>query len=274
MIFKNKHLELSQPHVMGVLNVTPDSFSDGGQYTSLAAALGQARTMVADGASIIDVGGESTRPGAKEVSEQQELDRVIPIIESISAQIDTIISIDTSKAVVMSHAISAGADMINDVAALQMEDALDTAAGLDVPVCLMHMQGAPRTMQHSPMYQDVVKEVVEFLSARCKACIDAGISSEQIIIDPGFGFGKSVQHNIEIMQKLGSIVAENFPVLLGVSRKSTIGAILERPVEERLPGSLALAAMAVSAGVKIIRAHDVKATLDAIRIAFAIKNYA
>ncbi len=273
MYFKNKQLDLNRPHVMGVLNITPDSFSDGGRYTSLENSIEQARNMVAQGASIIDVGGESTRPGAQEVNEQQELDRVIPVIEKISNELDTIISIDTSKAAVMSHAVSAGAHMINDVAALQMTNALDSAANLDVPVCLMHMQGEPRTMQHSPVYDDVVNDVSEFLSARCEVCIEAGIQREQIMIDPGFGFGKTVQHNIELMQKIDRLVTNDFPVLLGVSRKSTIGAILDRTVEERLPGSLALAAMAVNSGVKIIRAHDVRATVDAVNIAFAIKNY-
>lgn len=274
MYFKDKYLDLNRPHVMGILNVTPDSFSDGGQYISPDKAVSQARNLVAEGASIIDVGGESTRPGATEVNEQQELDRVIPVIEKISVELDTIISIDTSKASVMSHAVSAGAHMINDVTALQMEHALSTAASLSVPVCVMHMQGAPRSMQHSPQYQDVVKEITEFLMARCTACIEAGIAADQIIIDPGFGFGKTVQHNIELMQKLGSFVSGKYPVMLGISRKSTIGVILDRPIEERLAGSLALTALAVNAGVTIIRAHDVKATMDTINITFAIKNNA
>ncbi len=272
MKFKNKHLDFNRPHVMGILNVTPDSFSDGGRFSNLEDAVNQARNMVTEGASIIDVGGESTRPGAEEVSEQQELDRVIPVIEKISAGLDTVISIDTSKAVVMSHAISAGAHMINDVSALQMEGALSTAASLAVPVCVMHMQGVPRTMQQSPRYQNVINEIFEFLLTRCEACIRAGISNKQIMIDPGFGFGKTVQQNIEIMQKLDRFVSSEYAVLLGVSRKSTIGAILDQPVEERLPGSLALTALAVNAGVKIIRAHDVKATMDVMNITFAVTN--
>ena len=274
MKFKDKYLDLNRPHVMGILNVTPDSFSDGGRYAKIEDALAHARKMLAEGASIIDVGGESTRPGAEQVSEQDELDRVIPVIERINAELDTIISIDTSKPVVMSHAISAGAAMINDVSALQMNDALSMAASLEVPVCVMHMQGEPQTMQQSPTYQNVVDEVAEFLLARCDACIGAGISSDQIMIDPGFGFGKTVQQNIEIMQKLDSFVSGKYPVLLGISRKSTIGAILDRPIEERLAGSLALTALAVNAGVKIIRAHDIKASMDTINITFAIKNRA
>lgn len=274
MYFKDKHLDLNRPHVMGILNVTPDSFSDGGQYANIEDAVAHARKMIVEGASIIDVGGESTRPGAEQVRTQDELDRVIPVIERINAELDTIISIDTSKAEVMTQAISSGASMINDVSALQMNDALSVAASLEVPVCIMHMQGEPRTMQQSPTYQNVADEVAGFLSERCEICIKAGISSEQIMIDPGFGFGKTVQQNIEIMQKLDSLVSGEYPVLLGISRKSTIGAILDRPIEERLAGSLALTALAVNAGVTIIRAHDVKATMDTINITFAIKNHA
>jgi len=273
MQFKDKNLDLTQPRVMGVLNVTPDSFSDGGQFIDPEQALSQARSMVAAGATIIDIGGESTRPGAMAVTAAEERDRVIPIIERIYSELDTIISIDTSKAVVMADAVAAGAGMINDVNALQSEAALITAAGLKVPVCIMHMQGVPRTMQHTPHYQNVVKDVVEFLRGRIEACTDVGIARDQIIIDPGFGFGKSVVHNIELMKGLGDFVGMNYPVLLGVSRKSTIGAILDRPVTERLPGSLALASLAISAGVNIIRAHDVKATLDAINIVHAIESY-
>ena len=270
MQFKDKQLDLSGPQVMGVLNVTPDSFSDGGMFVDPEIALNQARTMVAEGAAIIDVGGESTRPGAADVSEQQELDRVIPIIERIHSQLDTIISIDTSKAAVMSEAVSAGAHMINDVCALRMPDALTTAARLDVPVCVMHMQGKPRTMQDNPQYNDVVKDVANFLQQRSEDIVLAGIPRDRIIIDPGFGFGKTVEHNINIMKHLDEFVRIGFPVLLGVSRKSTIGAILDRQVNERLPGSLALASMAALAGVKIIRTHDVKATFDVLKIIHTI----
>ena len=272
MQFKNKYLDLSKPQVMGVLNVTPDSFSDGGLFTNVDNALDQARKMVDEGAAIIDIGGESTRPGAQAVDEQTELDRVIPVIENIAKELDVIISIDTSKANVMRHAVEAGADMINDVAGLRGENALSTAASLDIPVCVMHMKGEPRTMQTSPEYEDVVGEVKGFLAERKQACLDAGIKEEQIILDPGFGFGKTVQHNLEIMRGLPILMELNTPLLLGVSRKSTIGAILDRPVEERLYGSLALASLAAWFGVKIIRAHDVRATLDALDTIHAIQQ--
>jgi dihydropteroate synthase len=228
--------------------------------------------MVGEGAAIIDVGGESTRPGAMAVDEQTELDRVIPIIERIARELDVVISIDTSKASVMQHAITAGAHMINDVAGLRGENALTTAAELQVPVCVMHMKGEPRTMQSAPEYQDVVSEVMDFLASRKQACLNAGIGEEQIILDPGFGFGKTVQHNLEIMHRLPILMELNSPILLGVSRKSTIGAILDRPVEERLYGSLALASLAVWLGVKIIRAHDVRATVDALETVHAVQQ--
>ena len=272
MQFKNKQLDLSIPQVMGVLNVTPDSFSDGGRFTDRDAALNQAKQMVEEGAAIIDIGGESTRPGAKAVTEQAELDRVIPIIERIASELDVIISIDTCKATVMQDAVAAGAHMINDVAGLRAEGALSTAASLQVPVCVMHMKGEPRTMQLSPEYENVVAEVKAFLAERKQACLDAGISENQIIIDPGFGFGKTVQHNLQIMKGLPDLLELNLPVLLGVSRKSTIGAILNRTVDDRLHGSVALASLAVWSGVNIIRAHDVKATVDALGIIQAIKK--
>lgn len=272
MRFKNRELDLSVPRVMGILNVTPDSFSDGGRFTNVDAALEQAQRMVAEGAAIIDIGGESTRPGAEAVDEQQELARVIPIIDRIASQLDVIISIDTSKATVMRHAIDAGAHMINDVAGLRGENALATAADLGVPVCLMHMKGEPRTMQTSPQYGNVVEEVKAFLAGRKQACIAAGIAEDQIIIDPGFGFGKTVQHNLEIMRGLPIFMELKLPVLLGVSRKSTIGAILDEDVEERLYGSVALASLAAWSGVSIIRAHDVKATVDALGIIQAVKQ--
>ncbi|MGD8927136.1 MAG: dihydropteroate synthase [Thioalkalispiraceae bacterium] len=272
MKFKNRNLDLSKPRVMGVLNVTPDSFSDGGRFTNINSALQQARSMVDEGAAIIDIGGESTRPGAQAVDAQTELDRVIPIIERIAGELDVIISIDTSKATVMQHAIDAGAHMINDVAGLRGENALTTAAELQVPVCVMHMKGEPRTMQAAPDYQDVVAEVIDFLASRKQACLDAGIGGDQIILDPGFGFGKTVQHNLEIMRGLPIIMELNSPILLGVSRKSTIGAILDRPVEQRLYGSLALASLASWFGVKIIRAHDIRATVDALETVYAVQQ--
>ena len=272
MQFKQRQLDLSVPQVMGILNVTPDSFSDGGQFTDVEAAFTQAHQMVEEGAAIIDIGGESTRPGAAAVDEQAELDRVIPVIERIVRELDVIISIDTCKAAVMQHAVNAGAHMINDVAGLRGEGALVAAANLHVPVCVMHMKGEPRTMQEAPCYENVVEEVKDFLAERKQACIDAGIGKDQIILDPGFGFGKTVQHNLEIIKGLPVLMELNSPILLGVSRKSTIGAILDRPVDERLPGSVALASLAAWSGVKIIRAHDVRATVDALGIVQAVKQ--
>ena len=272
MRFKNRQLDLSVPHVMGILNVTPDSFSDGGRFMEVDTAFSQACQMVDEGAAIIDIGGESTRPGAAAVDVQMELDRVVPMIERISNVLDVIISIDTCKAVVMQHALKAGAHMINDVTGLRGEGALAMVAKQQVPVCVMHMKGEPRTMQAAPHYENVVEDVKDFLVGRKQACLDAGIREDQIILDPGFGFGKTVQHNLEIIKGLPILVGLNMPVLLGVSRKSTIGAILDRPVEERLAGSLALVASAVNSGVKIIRAHDVQATLDVMNITFAINN--
>jgi dihydropteroate synthase len=272
MRFKDKQLDLSKPRVMGILNVTPDSFSDGGLFTNVDSALQQARKMVEEGAAIIDIGGESTRPGAEAVDEQAELERVIPVIERIARELDIIISIDTSKAAVMKYAVAAGAHMINDVAGLRGTNALTTAASLDVPVCVMHMKGEPRTMQAAPEYENVIREVNDFLAERKQACLDAGISDDQIILDPGFGFGKTVQHNLEIIRGLPILMELNMPLLLGVSRKSTIGAILDKPVEERLYGSVALASLAAWSGVKIIRAHDVRATVEALDVVDAVKQ--
>jgi len=260
------------PRIMGVLNVTPDSFSDGGRFTSVDRAVVQAQRMFDEGATIIDIGGESTRPGAANVSVQEELDRVIPVIERIHRQTDVIISIDTSKSVVMHEAVSAGASMINDVNALQAEDALTTAARLQVPVCLMHMQGSPRTMQTAPMYENVVQEVTDFLLERAAVCIDAGISRTQIILDPGFGFGKTVAHNLTLIKHLPELISHGYPVLVGVSRKSTIGAVLDKPVDKRLYGSLALAGLAVWCGASIIRVHDVAETADTVNMLQAVKT--
>ncbi len=274
-VFRSTHgdIDLSRPVVMGILNVTPDSFSDGGRFVDKNIALEQARSMIAEGAAIIDIGGESTRPGAQAVGLDEELSRVIPLIEMIRAESDIPISIDTSKPEIMRAAVKAGADMINDVYALRAEGAVETIAMLDVPVCLMHMQGEPRTMQQAPLYDDVVGEVVEFLQARLDACVTAGISPDRILIDPGIGFGKSVAHNLALMARLSRICDIGVPVLVGVSRKSMIGAILDnRPTAERLFGSVALAALAVSQGASIIRAHDVRATLDAIKLAYAVRQ--
>ncbi len=266
-----KALDLSRPLVMGILNVTPDSFSDGGDFISPDAALERARQMVGEGADIIDVGGESTRPGAAPVSLEQELERVIPVIEAISRELPVPVSIDTSKAGVMSGAVSAGAGLINDVAALRGEGALEVAAKSGVPVCLMHMQGGPRTMQESPEYQDVVSDIRQFLGERIKACQAAGISRDRIVLDPGFGFGKTLGHNLELLRRLEEFSDIGLPLLVGISRKSMIGALLgDVPVTERLYGSLAAAVLAVERGAGILRVHDVKPTVDAIRVAQAV----
>ncbi len=257
---------------MGVLNCTPDSFSDGGCFIAPDLALRQAIKMVEEGAAIIDVGGESTRPGAVAVSLQEELDRVLPVIEAIVAEVPVIVSIDTSKAEVMDAAVRAGAGLINDVCALQQVGALQTAVELQVPVCLMHMQGQPRSMQAHVKYTNAVQEVLSFLQKRADVCVAAGIDKNNLIIDPGFGFGKTLEHNKQLMQQLNEFVASDFPVLVGVSRKSMIGAILDKEVSERLFGSVALAALAVWQGAHIIRAHDVAATVDVVKTVFAIKT--
>jgi dihydropteroate synthase len=267
-----KPLDLGCPQVMGVLNVTPDSFSDGGLFVSVESALAQARRMVAEGAAIIDVGGESTRPGAAAVGAEEELQRVIPVIEGLARELPVIISVDTSKPAVMRAAVAAGAGLINDVRALQEDGALAVAHELAVPVCLMHMKGAPRTMQKNPQYADVVQEVKDFLGQRVAACVAAGLGREHLMIDPGFGFGKSVAHNLALIKHLAVFRELDLPLLVGVSRKSTIGAVLERPVEDRLPGSLALATLACWQGAHIIRAHDVAATRDALTICQAVIN--
>ena len=255
---------------MGILNVTPDSFSDGGRFDNLNIALRQAKTMADGGAAIIDIGGESTRPGSKSVSVQEEQDRVIPVIEAVKAVIDVPISVDTSKAEVMRAAVAAGASMINDVYALRGEGALDAAADLRVPVCLMHMQGEPRTMQQDPQYNDVVAEVAAFLDDRVAACVDAGIPEEQLIVDPGFGFGKTHMDNVELLANLRQLRVRNRPVLVGVSRKSTLGELTQREVHQRMPASVAAAVVAVMNGADIIRAHDVQATVDALKVVRAV----
>ncbi len=263
-------LDLTQPQVMGILNVTPDSFADGGRYATHAAALAQARAMVAEGAAIIDVGGESTRPGAAPVSVQQELDRVIPVIEAVHAELPVVISVDTSKAEVMRAAVAAGAGFINDVRALREPGALEMAAASGVPVCLMHMQGEPRSMQQQPHYDDVVVEVKGFLLERAAACQAAGMSRERIVLDPGFGFGKSAAHNLRLLKQLPIFAEAGYPILVGLSRKSLIGSVLGLPVEQRLHPSVALAVLAVWQGARIVRVHDVAATAQAVRMCAAV----
>lgn len=260
---------------MGILNVTPDSFSDGGRFDRRETALQHALQMLREGADIIDIGGESTRPQAQPVSAQEELDRVIPVIEAIRQQSDALISIDTSKAVVMREAVAAGANIINDVLALRVDGALTAATDLDVPVSLMHMQGEPRTMQAAPQYADVVAEVKEFLQARINACVSAGIHKENLWIDPGFGFGKTVTHNLTLLHHLQEFQAFGVPILVGLSRKSMIGALLNNmPVEDRLSASLALAVIAAQSGANIIRVHDVKPTVDALAMWQAVNSVA
>lgn len=265
-------LDLSEPVVMGILNVTPDSFSDGGRYSRLETALSHTRKMISEGASIIDIGGESTRPGATAVTADEELERVIPVIESIRKETAIPISIDSSKARVLREAVGAGANIINDVRALQQENALQTAAELDVPVCLMHMQGQPREMQQTPTYQNVLSEVLVFLKMRLAACQQAGISQDKIIIDPGFGFGKKLEHNLQLFNHLAEFKSMDVPIMIGVSRKSMINTLLDLPVEERLAASLAMAGLAVWLGASIIRAHDVEQTVHAVKMISAIKK--
>lgn len=267
---KGRTLSLARPHVMGILNVTPDSFSDGGQFQQLEQAMAHSRQMVADGATLIDVGGESTRPGAKDVSLQQELDRVIPVIERLSREVDVMISLDTSKAQVMSEGCRAGAHLINDVKALQEPGALAAAASSDALVCLMHMQGEPRTMQDAPHYDDIVSEICAFFEKRIQACKGVGIGIEKILLDPGYGFGKTVLHNYQLLAAQQAFLALQRPLLVGLSRKSMIGHLLGRPVEERQAGSIAGALIAMQHGAKIIRAHDVKETMDALRVGWQV----
>jgi len=263
-------LDLTDPVVMGILNTTPDSFSDAGRFATLEAALEQGRAMAAEGAVIIDVGGESTRPGARPVRVDDELARVIPVIRELAAELTTVISIDTRKPEVMEAAVAAGASMINDVNGLRAPGALAAAAALGVPVCVMHMQGEPGTMQTRPVYDDVVEEVYEFLAERIEACLAAGLREDQVIVDPGFGFGKTVAHNLRLMHGLERFAGLGVPLLVGVSRKSMIGTLLDRPVEGRLHGSLALAAIAAMKGARVLRAHDVGPTVDVLRLTTAV----
>jgi dihydropteroate synthase len=262
---------LLPPKVMGILNVTPDSFSDGGRFVAKNAALTHIQQMIEAGADIIDIGGESTRPGAQSVPLQQELDRVIPILEMIRQRWAITISVDTRKAEVMHEAINMGADMINDIMALREEGSLATVAtAKPVKVCLMHIQGEPRTMQNQPHYDDVVHEVKNFLIERIQACLAAGIAANRLIIDPGFGFGKTLEHNLQLFKHLEQFISLGYPVLIGVSRKSMIGQCLNKPPNERLYGGLALAVLAANQGVQIIRTHDVAATVDALKMAMAV----
>jgi len=273
LIADTKRLSLASPIVMGILNVTPDSFSDGGKFTSFELACKHADEMVAQGAKIIDIGGESTRPGAAEVSIEDELARVIPLVNYVAKHHDVWISVDTSKPEVMRQSVAAGAHLINDVRALMEPGALEAAAQLNVPICLMHMQGEPRSMQSAPEYQDVVAEVSTFLAERIQACLDAGIPREHLLIDPGFGFGKTLEHNYELLAKLDTFAQFELPILIGLSRKSMIGNLLGRPTLERLAGSLAGAMIAAQKGAHIIRVHDVPETMDMLKVLQATQAY-
>ncbi len=264
-------LDLSQPRVMGVLNITPDSFSDGGRYLSLDAALRRAAVMVTEGAAIIDVGGESTRPGAPAVPVQEELDRVLPVVERLAQELPVPVSVDTSKPTIMREAARVGAGMINDVWALRQPGALEAARASGLPVCLMHMLGEPATMQREPIYTDVVAEVRAFLAERVQACAAMGIQRERILVDPGFGFGKTLEHNLSLLRHLEQLTDLAAGALVGFSRKSMIGLLLEAPVNERLPGSLAAAVLAAWQGAGVIRAHDVKETVQALRVCAALR---
>lgn len=265
-----RKLDLSRPAVMGILNITPDSFSDGGVFLSPEKAIAQALRMAEEGADIIDVGGESTRPGARPVSAQEEMDRVLPVVEALHARVPLPVSIDTSKPEVMRAAVAAGAGAINDVRALRLPGALQAAADLRVPVCLMHMQGEPATMQVDPRYADVVREVREFLVSRIEAAERAGIPRTRVLVDPGFGFGKTVEHNLDLLRNLGELRRLGVPLLVGLSRKSMIGKLLGLPVEKRLYPGIALALMAVSNGARVLRVHDVAPTVQAVRMLEAV----
>lgn len=270
--FAGRTLDLSRPHVMGIVNVTPDSFSDGGQYNQLDSALAHARRLVLEGAEFVDVGGESTRPGAAPVSVQEELDRVCPVVEAIAAELDTVISVDTSTPEVIREAARLGAGLVNDVRALQRDGAVAAAVASGLPVCLMHMQGKPSTMQARPHYQNVRRDVTSFLMDRVRILEEAGVAPSKILLDPGFGFGKTLAHNLELLKSLAQMRVLGYPLLVGLSRKSMLGEITGREVSERLPASLAVATIAAMQGAAIIRVHDVRETVDAIRVVSALQE--
>lgn len=267
---RDYHLDLTKPQVMGILNITPDSFSDGNSYLTVDAAINRAQTMIAEGAAIIDVGGESTRPNAAAVSVQQELDRVLPVIEKLAQTIAVPISVDTSKPEVMQAAYAAGASMINDVRALTLPGAMATAASLNIPVCLMHMQNNPANMQVQPAYNDVVAEIKNFLAEQINAAMANGINKNRILVDPGFGFGKTLSHNLTLLRKLSEFQTLGCPILVGISRKAMVGQVLATPADDRLYGSLAAAIIAYFGGAIIVRAHDIKPTVQALQMAAAI----
>jgi dihydropteroate synthase len=257
---------------MGVINVTPDSFSDGGRFVSNEAAVAHALRMIEEGAGLIDIGGESTRPGAQDVCAEEEIRRVVPVIEALAARTRIPISVDTSKPAVMTAAVRAGASMINDVRALREPGAIEAAAGTDAAICLMHMQGEPRTMQADPRYGDVVAEVRDFLRGRAETCLASGIARDRLVVDPGIGFGKRLEHNLALLAGLPSLTSLGWPVLIGVSRKSMFGALLGRAVDERVAGGVAVVTAAVLAGASVVRTHDVAATVDAVKVAVALRD--
>lgn len=263
---RDSHLDLSFPHVMGILNVTPDSFSDGGSHNTLVDALTHTNEMVNAGATIIDVGGESTRPGAEEVSVEEELARVIPVVEAIAQRFEVWISVDTSKAAVIREAARVGAHIINDIRSLAEPGALEAAAESGLPVCLMHMQGEPRTMQQAPQYQDIVTEVDAYFAAQIARCEAAGIKKDNLLLDPGFGFGKNLSHNYQLLARLSEFHRFGLPLLVGMSRKSMIGQLLNVPPDQRVIGSVACAVIAAMQGAQIVRVHDVKETVEAMRV--------
>ncbi len=259
-------LDLTYPQVMGILNVTPDSFSDGGRHNRIDLALQHAQAMIAAGATILDIGGESTRPGAAEVSEEEELARVVPVVEAISQRMDVWISVDTSKAAVIRETAKAGAHLINDIRSLQEPDALSAAVETGLPVCLMHMQGQPKNMQHAPHYENLFGEVNTYFSEQIARCVSAGIPKDKLLLDPGFGFGKNLTHNYQLLARLAEFHHFGLPLLVGMSRKSMVGQLLRVPPERRVTGSVACAVIAAMQGAQIIRVHDVKETVEAMRI--------
>ena len=272
-----RRLDLSRPVVMGIINVTPDSFSDGatlyrGSNLDIERAMTRAREMVASGAAILDIGGESTRPGASPVSVNEEMDRVLPLVARIAAELETVISVDTSTPVLMREAANAGAGLLNDVRALTREGALEAAAAANLPICLMHMQGEPGNMQVAPHYDDVVEDVCEYLQSRIACCERQGIARNRLLLDPGFGFGKSVTHNLKLLRELPRLAAIGLPLVVSLSRKSLIGKLLGREVGQRLPASLALAVLAAERGAAVIRTHDVAATVDAVSMLMALEE--
>ncbi|MBQ4772829.1 dihydropteroate synthase [Pectobacterium carotovorum subsp. carotovorum] len=266
LVARDSTLDLSCPHIMGILNVTPDSFSDGGKHNKLDTALLHVQEMITAGATLIDIGGESTRPGAADVSTEEELNRVVPVVEAIAKRFDVWISVDTSKPEVMTASAQAGAHLINDIRALQEPGALEAAAATGLPVCLMHMQGMPRTMQHKPYYDDLMQDIGDFLQQQIDRCVNANIPKSKLLLDPGFGFGKNLAHNYALLARLSELHRFELPLLVGMSRKSMIGQLLNVPPAQRVHGSVACAVIAAMQGAQIIRVHDVKETADAMRI--------